>query len=164
MEDGPADPAWGLPLCYLTGVSGWIEVLEVTSEPLQDLLEAIIAKMPRPYHGSAHHTHDQMTGGRRIVREIWVAAADGINFPHTRQVFRIRRQVFDLSGHRLSKEYVHGVTSLNSEAASPKQLLDTVRRHWRRDWTANGPMTSKPSCSPGSCMGCGTTVVGQRNR
>lgn len=69
------------------------------------------------------------------MREIWVADADGIDFPHARQVFRIRRQVFDLSGRRLSKEYAHGITSLTTEAATPKQLLDVVHRHWRVEVT-----------------------------
>lgn len=115
---------------YLAGQRDADYVLPVKGNT-PTLLDAIIAKMPRPYDGSAHHTHDQVIGGRRVVREIWVAGADGIDFPHARQVFRIRRQVFDLSGHRLSKEYVHGITSLTTEAATPKQLLDTVHRHWR---------------------------------
>jgi predicted transposase YbfD/YdcC len=119
---------------YLAGTRNCDYVLVVKANT-PTLLDAIIAKMPRPHDGSAHHTHDQITGGRRIVRQIWVAAAVGINFPHTRQVFRIRRQVFDLSGNRLSKEYVHGITSLTAEAANPKQLLDTVRRHWRIETT-----------------------------
>lgn len=67
--------------------------------------------------------------------KVWVVDADGIDFPHARQVFRTRRQVFDLSGHRLSKKYVHGVTSLTAEAATPKQLLDVIRRHWRLETT-----------------------------
>lgn len=114
---------------YLAGTREADYVLPVKGNT-PTLLDAIIARMPRPYDGSADHTHQQIIGGRRIVREIWVQPADGIDFPHAQQVFRIRRQVFDLSGHRLSKEYVHGITSLTAQRAGPKQLLDTVRRHW----------------------------------
>jgi predicted transposase YbfD/YdcC len=95
------------------------------------LLGQIWARMPRPTAGSADYTHEQIVGGRRIVREIWVRPGTGISFPRLKQVFRIRRQVFDLSGQRLSKEYVHGVTSLDSDQATPAQLLGLIRHHWR---------------------------------
>lgn len=95
------------------------------------LLGHIWARMPRPTTGSADYTHEQILGGRRILREIWVRPGTGIIFPRLAQVFRIRRQSFDLSGQRLSKEYVHGVTSLDSDQANPQQLLGLIRRHWR---------------------------------
>ena len=94
------------------------------------LLEAIAARMPRAVAGSAHHTQQQITGGRRIVREIWVTTADGIDFPGARQVFRIRRCVYDLTGNRLSKDIVHGITSLNATRGNAAQLLTLVRDHW----------------------------------
>ena len=95
------------------------------------LLGQIWARMPRPVAGSADYTQEEVVGGRRIVREIWVRPGDGIKFPHLKQVFRILRQVFDLSGQRISKEYVHGVTSLDATQANPAQLLGLVRHHWR---------------------------------
>jgi predicted transposase YbfD/YdcC len=95
------------------------------------LLGQIWARMPRPIAGSADHIHEEIVGGRRIVREIWVRPGIGITFPHLQQVFRIRRQVFDLSGQRLSKQYAHGVTSLDATQANPAQLLGLVRHHWR---------------------------------
>lgn len=94
------------------------------------LLEAIAARMPRAVAGSAHHTQQQITGGRRIVREIWVTTADGIDFPGARQVFRIRRCVYDLTGNRLSKDIVHGITSLDATRGNAAQLLTLVRDHW----------------------------------
>lgn len=95
------------------------------------LLGQIWARMPRPAAGSADHLHEEVVGGRRIVREIWVRPGAGIRFPHPEQVFRIRRQVFNLSDQRLSKEYAHGVTSLDAAQADPEQLLGLVRHHWR---------------------------------
>ena len=35
------------------------------------------------------------------------------SFPKARQVYRIRRQTYDLLGHRIAKEIVHGVTNLS---------------------------------------------------
>jgi len=92
---------------------------------------AELARMPRPTAGSADYTHEEIVCGRHIVREIWVRPGAGIKFPGIKQVFRIRRQVYDLSGQRLSKEYVHGVTSLDADRASAEQLLGLVRHHWR---------------------------------
>ena len=94
------------------------------------LLEAIAARMPRATAASAHHTDQQITGGRRIVREIWVTTAEDIDFPGAQQVFRIRRCVYDLTGNRLSKDIVHGITSLDATRASAGQLLTLVRDHW----------------------------------
>ena len=96
-----------------------------------NLLEAIAARMPRTVAGTACHTDEQITGGRRVVREIWVVDADGIDFPGAKQVFRIRRSVYDLAGYRISKDIVHGITSLQTSEATPAQLLALIREHWR---------------------------------
>ncbi|WP_190822588.1 transposase [Saccharopolyspora pogona] len=45
-------------------------------------------------------------------------------------MFRIRRDTFDHAGNRLSKEVVHGVTSLSADLATPAQIAALVRRHW----------------------------------
>jgi predicted transposase YbfD/YdcC len=93
------------------------------------LLEAIAARMPRAVTGSAAHRQEEIKGGRRVVREIWVADAHGIDFPGAGQVFRIRRSVYDLSGNRISKDIVHGITSLPAGRAAA-DLLALVRDHW----------------------------------
>jgi predicted transposase YbfD/YdcC len=96
-----------------------------------NLLEAIATRLPRAVAGSAGHTDEQTIGGRRVVREIWTADAAGIDFPGAEQVFRIRRTVYDLAGYRISKEIVHGITSLDTDRATGAQLLALVREHWR---------------------------------
>jgi predicted transposase YbfD/YdcC len=94
------------------------------------LLQAIAAKMPRAVAGSAHHVQEDVERGRRVVREIWVAPADGIDFPGAQHVFRIRRSVYDLSGNRISKDIVHAITSLPTHRATAADLLTLVRDHW----------------------------------
>lgn len=126
-----ADAAHGATAAeYVTGKRNADYVLTVKANRAR-LLGHVQARMPRPAGGSADYTHEEVIGGRRIVREIWVQSGAGITFPGIKQVFRIRRQVFDLSGRRLSKEYVHGVTSLDAEQATAEQLLGLVRHHWR---------------------------------
>ena len=54
----------------------------------------------------------------------------GVEFPGAVRVFRIRRDTFDHAGNRLSKEVVHGVTSLSAAQADPEMIARFVRRHW----------------------------------
>jgi predicted transposase YbfD/YdcC len=72
-----------------------------------------------------------LVDGHRVVREIWVTPAnDTITFPGATQIFRIRRRVFERTGQCLSKEIVHGITSLTSRRANPADLATFVRHHW----------------------------------
>jgi len=95
------------------------------------LLARITAVLPPAAPGSEHHVTDDRSHGRIVRRAIWVAPADGIDFPGAAQVFRIRRDTFDHLGRRLTKEVVHGVTSLTAEQAAPEQVAGLVRNHWR---------------------------------
>jgi predicted transposase YbfD/YdcC len=95
------------------------------------LLAQVTAVLPPAAPGSEHHVVTDHSHGRIVRRAIWVAPADGIDFPGAAQVFRIRRGTFDHLGRRLSKEVVHGVTSLTVEQATPEQIADLVRNHWR---------------------------------
>lgn len=77
-----------------------------------------------------HHLHIDRSHGRVVHRQIWTTNADNINFSGAAQIFRIRRDVFDLAGHRVSKEIVHGITSLDTTQASAETLARWVRAHW----------------------------------
>jgi predicted transposase YbfD/YdcC len=60
--------------------------------------------------------------GRTEARTIRTAPADGIDFPHAGQVFRLRRDRGGLDGVRTSKEIVYGITSL-TPGRGEQQLL-----------------------------------------
>lgn len=94
------------------------------------LLAQIAAALPPATPGTEHHVTEDGSKGRIVRRAIWGAPADGIDFPGSAQVFRIRRDTFDHAGNRLSKEVVHGVTSLTAEQAAPAVLAGLVRSHW----------------------------------
>lgn len=72
-----------------------------------DLLAEVAATLPSAAPGSEHHLDIGSGHGRTVHRAIWIAPADGIGLPHARQVLRIRRDVFDTGGQRISKEIVH---------------------------------------------------------
>ncbi|GLZ43812.1 hypothetical protein Acsp05_74360 [Actinokineospora sp. NBRC 105648] len=94
------------------------------------LLGSIAAVLPPAAPGSEQHATTDHGKGRIVRRAIWTAPADDIEFPGAAQVFRIRRDTFDHLGNRLSKEIVHGVTSLTADRATPEQLAGLVREHW----------------------------------
>src|SRR5215472_11335275 len=68
--------------------------------------------------------------GRIIRRSIWVTGAEEIDFPHVRQVARIRRDGYDASGAQVSKEIVHAATSLRQDQASAADLARLARGQW----------------------------------
>lgn len=95
------------------------------------LMNAIAGRMPAAKDGSADHEDTEIVNGLRVVREIWTTTAEGIDFPGAAQVFRIRRRVFEPTGACISKEIVHGITSLTRDKATPEDLATLVRNHWR---------------------------------
>lgn len=95
------------------------------------LLTQIVAALPPAALATADHIEEDRSKGRIVRRAIWVVPAGGVTFPGAAQVFRIRRDTFDHLGNRLSKEVVHGVSSLAADRATPSMLAGLVRRHWR---------------------------------
>ena len=53
-----------------------------------------------------------------------------IDFPHADQVYRIRRDAYDITGTYLSKEIVHGITSLDAQRGTPEVLAQVTRGQW----------------------------------
>lgn len=126
---GDAAHAQHATAAYLTGERGGHYAFTVKGNQ-PGLLARIAAVLPAAAPGTEHHVIEDRSKGRIVRRAIWVAPAEGIGFPGAAQVFRIRRDTFDHAGNRLSKEVVHGVTSLTAEQAGPGQLAGLVRGHW----------------------------------
>ncbi|MQA63420.1 MAG: ISAs1 family transposase [Actinophytocola sp.] len=94
------------------------------------LLTQIAAVLPPAVPGTEDHVEVDKSNGKIVRRSIWVAPADGVDFPGAAQVFCIRRDTFDHLGNHLSKEVVHGVTSLTAQQATPEIIARLIRRHW----------------------------------
>jgi predicted transposase YbfD/YdcC len=77
-----------------------------------------------------HYLEIDHSHGRRVHRQIWTTTAEGIDFPGAAQIFRIRRDVFNAVGERISKEIVHGITSLDAHRAAAEAVAAWVRQHW----------------------------------
>lgn len=95
------------------------------------LMRKIAAVLPEAVSETLAHEWVDTSHGRTVIREIWTAPAQGIDFPGAAQVFRIRRRVLDAKGQALSKEIIHGITSLSPEQATGIDLALLVNRHWR---------------------------------
>lgn len=94
------------------------------------LLAQIAAALPAAAPGTEHHVEEDRSKGRIVRRAIWIAPAAGVDFPGAAQVFRIRRDTFDRQGNRLTKEIVHGITSLTTTQATAKVIAGLIRQHW----------------------------------
>jgi predicted transposase YbfD/YdcC len=91
------------------------------------LLAAIVSRLPAATLAAVACHSAERRNGYQVTRTIWTAPADGVDFPGAVQVFRIRRDVHATDGQRVSKQIVHGITSLPAGAAD---LARYVREHW----------------------------------
>jgi predicted transposase YbfD/YdcC len=126
---GDAAHAQHTTAAYLTQDRGGHYVLTVKGNQ-PTLLTQITSALPPAAPGTAHHTETDRSTGKIVRRQIWIAPATGIDFPGAAQVFRIRRDTFDHAGNHLTKEVVHGITSLTATQATPETLARFVRQHW----------------------------------
>lgn len=121
------DAAHTLPrtAAYICGRDGDYVLTLKANQP--SLLDSVAAKLFAT-NDPGHHLDIDHSRGRSVHRQIWVTDADGIDFPAAAQIFRIRRDVFDPSGQRISKEIAYGITSLAE--ATAEQVGRWVRHHW----------------------------------
>lgn len=105
----------------------YLVTVKANQPKLQAAISARLASRDRhcPDHQDREHDRGQIT-----ERSIWVAGADGIDWPHAAQVFLLRRQVFDPTGARISREFVFGITSRRAERLDPAGINSAVRGHW----------------------------------
>ena len=77
-----------------------------------------------------HHVKEERRRGRVRRWSCWTADAEGVDFPHAGQVAFIRRDVFDISGDRISKECALVLTSRKAEEMTAAELKRHIRSHW----------------------------------
>jgi predicted transposase YbfD/YdcC len=108
---------------------GWHYVMEVKGN--QSKLQRAVFDKVLPFFREA--PHDIMEEDSRGVLKrwsCWITDADGIDFPEIRQVGAIRRDVFNRSGDRLSKEIALVLTSKEAGELTAVGLNRGKRDHW----------------------------------
>lgn len=114
---------------YLAGERGFDYVATCKGNQ-PTLLESIFNKAAPLVRTPPGHLVKERGHGRINQWSTWITDAGGIDFPHARQIGCIRREVFDVDGQRVSKEYAWVITSAAPEHAQAADLHNYVRDHW----------------------------------
>ena len=115
---------------YLVAERGAHYVLTVKGN--QPTLHAQLAALPWNQVPVGAATSDR--GHGRIERRTLkvTALAAGLGFPHAAQAVQVRRRRRPLKGSKKwSTETVYAITSLDATQASPSELADIIRGHWK---------------------------------
>jgi hypothetical protein len=121
------------------------------------LLESAFAKIAPETRNPPADIMRERSRGQARQWSCWTVAADGIDFPAASQIALIIREIFDLSGQRVSKELALMITSRPPGKMTAAQINRNTRNHWvienkshyirdtvyREDhnqtWTGHGP-------------------------
>jgi len=77
-----------------------------------------------------HDVMEEHDRGRIKRRSCWITSTEGIDFPHARQAAIIRREIFEISGGRISKEHALILTSRKAEKMTAADVNRHIRGHW----------------------------------
>lgn len=121
------------------------------------LLESVFAKIVPETRNPPADIMRERSRGQVRQWSCWITGADGIDFPSGSQVALILREIFEISGQRVSKEIALMITSRPPEKMTAADVNRHTRNHWvienkshyvrdtlyREDhnqtWTENGP-------------------------
>lgn len=94
------------------------------------LQRAVFGKVLPLLPGQPHHVVREHARGYIRTWSSWITGAEGIDFPHASQAGFIRREVFEISGIRVSKEEALMLTSRNPEKMTAADMNRHARNHW----------------------------------
>ena len=140
----------------ICGKPGWDYLMTVKGNQ-PSLQRAVFDGILPLLAGAPHHVMEEHSRGRIKKWSCWIADAEGIDFPHAAQAAFIRREIFEISGDRISKEHALILTSRESGKMTAADANRHTRGHWgienkshyirdtlyREDhgqaWAGNGP-------------------------
>jgi predicted transposase YbfD/YdcC len=140
----------------ICGKPGWDYLMTVKGNQ-PSLQRAVFDRILPLLAGAPHHVMEEHSRGRIKKWSCWIADAEGIDFPHAAQAAFIRREIFEISGDRISKEHALILTSRESGKMTAADANRHTRGHWgienkshyirdtlyREDhgqaWAGNGP-------------------------
>lgn len=114
---------------YIGAKPGWNYLMTVKgNQPA--LQRQVFGKMLPLLSGTPGHIMEEHSRGRIKKWSCWLAAADGIDFPYAAQAAFIRREVFEITGDRISKERALILTSGKAEKMTAAEVSRHARNHW----------------------------------
>jgi hypothetical protein len=114
---------------------------EITRRPQMDYLmnvkgnrpglqKSVFAKLAPLTKEDPDNVITERSRGRIRKWSCWTTDADGVNFPGASQVALIRRDVFEVSGSRVSKEIALMITSRKACKMTAADINRKTREHW----------------------------------
>lgn len=94
------------------------------------LLESVFGKIAPETRNPPADIMRERSRGQVRKWSCWTVAADGIDFPAASQIALIIREIFDLSGQRVSKELALMITSRPPGKMTAAQINRNTRNHW----------------------------------
>jgi predicted transposase YbfD/YdcC len=113
----------------ICGKPGWDYLMTVKGNQ-PSLQRAVFDRILPLLAGAPHHVTEEHDRGRIKKRSCWITSAEGIDFPHARQAAIIRREIFEISGDRISKEHALILTSRETGRMTAADANRHVRGHW----------------------------------
>ena len=114
---------------YVGGKPGWDFLMTVKGNQ-PSLHREVFDKILPLLTEAPHHVTEEHDRGRIKRRSCWITGAEGIDFPHARQAAFIRREIFEISGDRISKEHALILTSRKTEMMTAADVNRHARGHW----------------------------------
>ena len=114
---------------YIRGKPGWDYLMTVKgNQPSlqREVFDKILPLLPE----APHHVTEEHSRGRIKRWSCWITGAEGIDFPDARQAAFIRREIFEISGGRISKEHALILTSRKSGKMTAADVNKHARGHW----------------------------------
>ena len=154
LRDEGAEIAAVLSLLEVVCVEGKVitlDALHTTKNTARAIVESHGADYMFTVKGNSPTAHERLTAlewGRDAVGRFTEKVSKGhgrieqrsievinayfrmIDYPHAKQVFRVRRWAKNVKTGKESVEHAYGITSADAEKASPQQLLEWNRGHW----------------------------------
>ena len=113
----------------ICGKPGWDYLMTVKGNQ-PSLQREVFDKILPLLTEAPHHVTEEHDRGRIKRRSCWITGAEGIDFPHARQAAFIRREIFEISGDRISKEHALILTSRKTESMTAADVNRHIRGHW----------------------------------
>jgi predicted transposase YbfD/YdcC len=111
------------------GKPGWDYLMTVKGNQ-PSLQREVFAKVLPLLREVPHQVTEEHARGRIRRWSCWITGGEGIDFPHARQAALIRREIFEISGDRISKEHALILTSRKAEAMTAADVNRHTRGHW----------------------------------
>jgi predicted transposase YbfD/YdcC len=115
---------------YIGARPGWDYLMTVKGNQ-PGLQGEVFGKVLPLLREAPGHVMQERSRGRIRRWSCWITGADDIDFPHAGQAAFIRREIFEVSGDRISKEQALILTSRKAKKMTSAGVNQDVRGHWK---------------------------------